>query len=83
MQEIPLKRALFANTTHLTLFFVDNFGEEATRVGYVGFKGDWMELKREAVEVLYESAARPSDHKVAGEVGMGMGSGLGSGRRGF
>lgn len=54
-----------------------------TRLSYVGLKGDWMKLSREPVEVLYEAAARPSDHKVAGEVGMGMGSGLGSGRRGF
>lgn len=44
-----------------------------------------MKLSREPVEVLYEAAARPSDHKVKGEaagVGMGFG-GVGSGRQGF
>lgn len=68
------------------MFIEDNHGrgeEDVTRLSYVGLKGDWMKLSREPVEVLYEAAARPSDHKVAGEVGMGMGSGLGSGRRGF
>lgn len=54
-------------------------------MGYVGFKGAFMHLNREAVEVLYESAARPSDHKVAGKVGAGMGSANmdGGGRQGF
>lgn len=75
------------NTEHLTLFFEDNHGhgeEDVTRISYIGFKGDWTRLSREPVEVLYESAARPSDHKVEGvTTGMGMGGGLGSGRRGF
>lgn len=51
----------------------------------MGFKGDFMKLNREAVEVLYESASRPTDHKVAGKVGAGMGSSElgGGGRQGF
>lgn len=74
IQEIPIKRALFGNTYSLTLFFEDNFGSaegteggedeggEKTRVSYLGFKGDWVKISREKVEVLYEKAANPRDH---------------------
>lgn len=91
VQDVLVKRQLFNATRSVTLFFETNFAaetgqdEEATRVGYLGFKGDFMKLNKEAVEVLYESAARPTDHKVAGKVGAGMGSsGLdGGGPQGF
>jgi len=90
VQDILVKRQLFNATRSLTLFFEKNFASETgddedTRIAYVGFKGDFMKLNKEAVEVLYESAARPTDHKVAGKVGAGMGSsGLdGGGRQGF
>jgi len=68
------------------LFFESNHGdgeEDVTRLSWLAFKGDFLRLNREGVSVLYESAARPEDHKVQGEVGMGMGGGLGSGRSGF
>lgn len=90
VQDILVKRQLFNSTQSLTLFFEKNFGtemgdDEETRLGYVGFKGDFMKLNREAVEFLYEAAARPTDHKVEGKVGAGMGSSNldGGGPRGF
>jgi hypothetical protein len=64
--EIPLNRAYWNMTTSLTLFFEDNYGdgdEDVTRIGYLGFKGEFMALNREPVSVLYEAAANPSDHK--------------------
>ncbi|KAI1438617.1 PITH domain-containing protein [Xylaria sp. CBS 124048] len=69
VQEIPVKRVLFSKARHLTLFFVDNFGiddddETVTRLSYLGFKGDWMQLGRAPTNILYEAAANPSDHKV-------------------
>jgi hypothetical protein len=63
--EFPLNRALWNTTTSITLFFEDNWsggGEDVTKVGYVGFKGQFMALNREPVSVLYEAAANPSDH---------------------
>ncbi|KAF2143646.1 uncharacterized protein K452DRAFT_224878 [Aplosporella prunicola CBS 121167] len=80
LQEHPVKRALFNTTRSLTLFFEDNFGdgdEDVTRVSYVAFKGEYMRLNREPVNFLYEAAANPSDHKVKGTTGLGMGSGVG------
>ena len=78
VQDLPVKRVLFNSTRCLALFFVDNWSqgeEEETRVSYVGFKGDFLKLNREPVDVLYEAAARPSDHKVKGteEVGARQG----------
>ncbi|CUS13441.1 unnamed protein product [Tuber aestivum] len=65
VMEIPVKRALFNNTRSLTLFFENNYsdGEEFTQISYLGFKGDWTELKKEHVVTLYEAAANPADHK--------------------
>lgn len=85
--EMPVKRALFQNTHSLTLFFEKNFSEEAsddedeggevTKLSYLGFKGTWTELRKEAVVANYEAAANPADHKnlVAGVNygAMGMG----------
>jgi hypothetical protein len=78
--EIPVKRALFNNTRSLTLFFQQNHSggqEEVTEISYLGFKGDWTELKKEHVVALYEAAANPADHKnlvpgaKLGSLGMG------------
>ena len=60
-----MKRASFNNAYNLTLFFEDNFGDDVSRISYLAFKGEWKDLKREAVEVLYEKAANPKDHQLA------------------
>jgi hypothetical protein len=63
--ELPLNRALWNTTTSITLFFEDNWtdGEDdVTKVGYIGFKGQFMALNREPVSFLYEAAANPNDH---------------------
>lgn len=84
-----MKRALFGNTYSLTLFFEDNYGtaeegeEEKTRVSYLGFKGDWVKVSREAVEVLYEKAANPRDHNMAVGGTGGMLDAGGAGRDGM
>ncbi|OQO04813.1 hypothetical protein B0A48_07830 [Cryoendolithus antarcticus] len=80
VQEVAVKRALFSTLRTLDLFVEDNFSngeEDETRIGYIGFKGEWMKLNREPVQVLYESAANPKDHKLASGVGVGTGSGIG------
>ncbi|KAI9728698.1 MAG: hypothetical protein M1828_002804 [Chrysothrix sp. TS-e1954] len=79
VQDIPVKRQLFNSTRCLALFFVDNWSageEDETRLSYVGFKGDFLKLNKEAVNVLYESAARPSDHKVEGVEELGAKQGF-------
>ncbi|KAL8967947.1 MAG: hypothetical protein Q9183_002691 [Haloplaca sp. 2 TL-2023] len=62
VQDLPVKRSLFGNTYNLNLFIEDNYGDDVTRLFWIGFKGDYMNLNREPVEVLYEKAANPKDH---------------------
>lgn len=66
VQEIPVKRAFFNTTRSLALFIEDNWSggdEDETRISYLGFKGDFMQLSKEPISFLYEAAANPSDHK--------------------
>jgi hypothetical protein len=82
VQDIPVKRALFGKVQSLTLFFVDNFGqgeEDVTRITYLGFKGEWMQLGRAPTNIIYEAAANPSDHTLKGTALNKMGSNLGGG----
>ncbi|KAJ5212644.1 DUF1000-domain-containing protein [Penicillium cinerascens] len=63
--ELPLNRAHWNTTTSITLFFEDNWSggeDDVTKVGYIGFKGQFMALNREPVSFLYEAAANPNDH---------------------
>ena len=82
-----MRRALFGNVYSLSLFFEDNYGqgqedgegddgEVSSEVFYLGFKGEFMRLNREAVEVGYEVAANPKDHVLAQGIGMGVGEGM-------
>lgn len=80
VQELPVKRARFGKVQRLTLFFPDNFSdgeEDVTRVSYLGFKGEWMQLGRAPANILYEAAANPSDHAVKGTSVNQMGSHIG------
>ncbi|KAL9031113.1 MAG: hypothetical protein Q9196_000819 [Gyalolechia fulgens] len=69
IQELPVKRTLFGNTYNLNLFIADNFGDDVTTIYWIGFKGEFMNLNREPVEVLYEKAANPKDHTLIQGVG--------------
>jgi hypothetical protein len=77
VQDIPVKRALFGKVQNLTLFVEDNYGDEVTRVGYLGFKGDFMQLGRAPTNIIYEAAANPADHALKGTNVNQMGSSLG------
>ncbi|KAK3989839.1 RNA polymerase I-specific transcription-initiation factor-domain-containing protein [Cladorrhinum sp. PSN332] len=82
VQELPVRRARFSQVRHLTLFFPDNFGdgeEDVTRISYLGFKGEWMQLGRAPQNIVYEAAANPADHKLKGTSVNQMGSGIGGG----
>ncbi|KAK4162279.1 PITH domain-containing protein [Cladorrhinum sp. PSN259] len=82
VQELAVRRARFSAVRHLTLFFPDNFGdgdEDVTRISYLGFKGEWMQLGRAPQNILYEAAANPADHKLKGTNVNQMGSGIGGG----
>ncbi|KAJ8062356.1 hypothetical protein OCU04_008900 [Sclerotinia nivalis] len=77
IQDIGVKRALFGKVQNLTLFVEDNYGEDVSRICYVGLKGDWMQLGKAPTNILYEAAANPNDHKVKGTSANQMGSNIG------
>ncbi|KAK9481092.1 galactose-binding domain-like protein [Lipomyces japonicus] len=61
--EYPLKRAIFSSMKSLTIFVEDNYGDDVTRIEYIGLKGECKPLAKEPVITLYEAAANPKDHK--------------------
>ncbi|KAL2160053.1 hypothetical protein VTH06DRAFT_1708 [Thermothelomyces fergusii] len=80
VQELPVRRARFNAVRRLTLFFPDNFGdgeEDVTRISYLGFKGEWMQLGRAPANIIYEAAANPGDHKIKGTSVNQVESGIG------
>ncbi|KAK6597930.1 60s ribosomal protein l3 [Botrytis cinerea] len=77
IQDIGVKRALFGKIQNLTLFVEDNHGEDVSRICYLGFKGDWMQLGKAPTNIIYEAAANPNDHKVKGTSLNQMGSNIG------
>lgn len=79
IQEVAVKRALFGKVQNLTLFVEDNYGDDVSRISYLGFKGDWMKLGEAPKNIIYESAANPNDHKLKGTNVNQMGSSLGGG----
>ncbi|CAG8536003.1 11788_t:CDS:2, partial [Funneliformis caledonium] len=46
-----------------TRYFAKNFGDEVTRVYYIGLKGEWTEIKKDHIVTLYEATPNPADHK--------------------
>ena len=76
-----MRRAKFGNTYSLTLFVEDNYGDELSRIYWLGFKGEFTELNREPIEVLYEKAANPKDHELI--AGIGDKGSMSGGRQGM
>jgi len=70
--EHVVKASKFSNVSSLTLFFPASQGANTLRISYIGFRGNWTELKREPVVAVYESRANLADHeKIQGLDGVG------------
>ena len=55
--EYPLKRVNFNNVRNLTIYIESNWSdgdEDVSRLWYVGFKGEWTELKDVPLVAVYE-----------------------------
>jgi PITH domain len=59
----PLK---FSSVNSITLFISENFGDEQTTVYHIGLRGQFLKVRRELGELVYELAPNPKDHKVEG-----------------
>lgn len=64
--DYPLRPAgRFQSVSSLSIYFEDNYGDEmATEITFIGLKGKGSNVKRRAVETVYESRGMLSDHKV-------------------
>ena len=62
--EYQTKIARFSNVETLSIHFPKNFGDEVTRVHFIGLKGEFQEAHRHEVTICtYEARANPADHK--------------------
>lgn len=61
--EYRTKVAKFSNLRSLTLFFDKNFGDDITKISYIGLHGEYSEFTRDPIIAIYEAAANPADHK--------------------
>ncbi|KAF8311724.1 DUF1000-domain-containing protein [Clavulina sp. PMI_390] len=61
--EYAVKPARFSNLRSITLFVPASQGADKTRISYIGFKGEFTELKDQPVITVYEAQANPADHE--------------------
>ena len=66
--EYPVQTAKFNGIHSIDLHFPSTFGGEdcPMSISFIGFKGEYEERRREAVNAVYESRPIPKDHKVSG-----------------
>lgn len=54
----------FNNVHHLSMHFPSNFGDEITRIAYIGLKGEFSEAHHHGVTICnYELRPNMADHK--------------------
>ncbi|KAI6177699.1 PITH domain-containing protein [Aphelenchoides bicaudatus] len=66
--DYPLASSKFSNVHCLTLYFPTNFGDDQTRIYYIGLRGSYQHDYRERIAIAnYEARPVPDDHKVYGK----------------
>ncbi|RWS28629.1 hypothetical protein B4U80_05821 [Leptotrombidium deliense] len=64
INEYPIKAVKFSSVNHLSIYFPANFGDESTKIYYIGLKGEFTPAQRDALLIAnYELAPNPADHK--------------------
>lgn len=69
--EYPVRRVNFNNVRNLTLYIENNWSdgdEDISRLWYLGFRGEWTELKDTPVVAVYEVSCH-----ICGQANVGMG----------
>uniref|UniRef100_A0A0R3RH41 PITH domain-containing protein n=1 Tax=Elaeophora elaphi TaxID=1147741 RepID=A0A0R3RH41_9BILA len=62
--DYPLKVLKFSNVTHLSLHFPTNFGEDKTRIYYIGLRGEYIaNIRQQICLTTYEARPMLKDHK--------------------
>lgn len=53
----------FTNVRSLTIYIPSNFGEDVTKIAYLGLKGEYTAINKDPIITNYEIAANPTDHE--------------------
>lgn len=62
--EYAVNRAKFSNITCLSLYIPENYGgDDLTKILYIGLRGEWTQIGKAPINITYEAAANPADHK--------------------
>ncbi|XP_055680531.1 PITH domain-containing protein GA19395 [Lutzomyia longipalpis] len=62
--EYNTKPVVFSSVHHLSLHFPGNFGDDSTKIHYIGLKGEFTEAHHHGVTICnYEVRPNVSDHK--------------------
>uniref|UniRef100_A0A7E4W489 PITH domain-containing protein n=1 Tax=Panagrellus redivivus TaxID=6233 RepID=A0A7E4W489_PANRE len=62
--DYPLIVTKFGDVHHLTLYFPSNFGNDTTKIYYIGLRGQFNHSFRERIAIAtYEARPMPDDHK--------------------
>merc|ERR1712216_476189 len=67
--QYPTRAARLANVTHLSLYFPTSYGEEQTRIHWIGLWGVGSEHKRQAVQCVYESQPQAKEGWIKDKLG--------------
>ena len=74
--EYKVKTVTFSSVHHLSLHFPSNFGEDQTRIYYIGLAGEFTAANRVGVvNCVYEARPMMEDHQVADKDKVFGGSG--------
>lgn len=69
--------AKFNGVYSLDLHIPSSFGADTTQVLFIGLKGEYTQVRRKAVEAVYEARPVPKDHKIPGvDQGASWGTGV-------
>ncbi|TPX49084.1 hypothetical protein SeMB42_g01734 [Synchytrium endobioticum] len=60
--EYPTRMSKFTSVRNISLYISSNYGDDITRISYIGFKGEWTEFKKDPIITIYEAAPNPTDH---------------------
>ncbi|KAL7741269.1 hypothetical protein ACLKA6_015152 [Drosophila palustris] len=70
--EYSPKVVTFSSVHHLSLYFPSNFGDDNTRIYYIGLRGEFSEAHYHGVTICnYEARANAADHKEKAFDGVG------------
>ncbi|KAG9047950.1 hypothetical protein FS837_001134 [Tulasnella sp. UAMH 9824] len=75
--DYAVKPSKFSDVRNLTLFFPAAQGADNVRIYYIGFLGEWREIKDRPAVILYEAQANPADHPKIRGINDGQQSNLG------